>query len=97
MLLFYVNFPSLSGVTWYRKIANILIKYNNKWIVIMRVVIVGTGYVGLVSGVCFADFGHSVICVDKDLKKIQTLKSGGVPIYEPGLEDLIHNLSLIHI
>jgi len=55
----------------------------------MRVVMVGTGYVGLVSGVCFADFGHNVICVDKDPKKIETLNTGGVPIYEPGLQDLI--------
>ena len=50
---------------------------------------VGTGYVGLVSGVCFADFGHSVICVDKDPNKIKTLEEGGVPIYEPGLDDII--------
>jgi len=55
----------------------------------MRVVMVGTGYVGLVSGVCFADFGHNVICVDKDPAKIDTLEAGGVPIYEPGLQDLI--------
>jgi len=55
----------------------------------MRVVMVGTGYVGLVSGVCFADFGHDVICVDKDPKKIETLNSGGIPIYEPGLEALV--------
>ena len=55
----------------------------------MRVAMIGTGYVGLVSGVCFADFGHSVICVDKDPKKIDVLNSGGVPIYEPGLADLV--------
>jgi len=55
----------------------------------MKVVMVGSGYVGLVSGVCFADFGHSVICVDKDPDKIALLQSGGVPIYEPGLDDLI--------
>ena len=55
----------------------------------MRVVMVGTGYVGLVSGVCFADFGHDVICVDKDPHKIETLNSGGIPIYEPGLEALV--------
>ena len=55
----------------------------------MRVAMIGTGYVGLVSGVCFADFGHQVICVDKDPKKIEILKSGGVPIFEPGLEDLV--------
>lgn len=55
----------------------------------MRVVMVGTGYVGLVSGVCFADFGHEVICVDKNPEKIQTLNSGGIPIYEPGLANLV--------
>lgn len=55
----------------------------------MRVVMVGTGYVGLVSGVCFADFGHDVICVDKDPSKIDTLNAGGIPIYEPGLQTLV--------
>jgi UDPglucose 6-dehydrogenase len=55
----------------------------------MKVAMVGTGYVGLVSGVCFADFGHDIVCVDKDPDKIATLKQGGVPIYEPGLDALI--------
>ncbi|HHL43877.1 MAG TPA: UDP-glucose/GDP-mannose dehydrogenase family protein [Hellea balneolensis] len=55
----------------------------------MRVAMIGTGYVGLVSGVCFADFGHDVVCVDKDPAKIETLNSGGVPIYEPGLKTLV--------
>lgn len=55
----------------------------------MNVVMVGTGYVGLVSGVCFADFGHKVICVDKDPKKIGALNSGQIPIYEPGLDSLV--------
>ncbi len=55
----------------------------------MRVAIVGSGYVGLVSGVCFADFGHSVVCVDKDQGKVEQLKSGQVPIFEPGLDQLL--------
>ncbi len=55
----------------------------------MRVAMVGTGYVGLVSGVCFADFGHQVVCVDKDAAKITLLEEGGIPIFEPGLDDLV--------
>ncbi|MDA0962080.1 MAG: UDP-glucose/GDP-mannose dehydrogenase family protein [Proteobacteria bacterium] len=55
----------------------------------MKITMIGTGYVGLVSGVCFSDFGHDVICVDKDPRKIDRLKAGEVPIYEPGLDDLI--------
>ena len=55
----------------------------------MRVAMIGTGYVGLVSGACFADFGHDVTCVDKDAAKIAALTRGEVPIYEPGLNDLV--------
>ena len=55
----------------------------------MKIVIVGAGYVGLVSGVCFADFGHEIICVEKDPQKLEMLGRGEVPIYEPGLDDLL--------
>ena len=55
----------------------------------MRIAVIGTGYVGLVAGVCFADSGHSVICVDVDEEKIKQLRQGRSPIYEPGLEELL--------
>src|SRR6202011_2050264 len=56
----------------------------------MDISIIGSGYVGLVTGACFADVGHNVICVDNDARKVETLQAGRVPIYEPGLEEIIH-------
>jgi len=55
----------------------------------MRVAMIGTGYVGLVSGACFADFGHVVTCIDKDASKIARLERGEIPIFEPGLDDIV--------
>ena len=55
----------------------------------MKIVMVGSGYVGLVSGACFADIGHTVVCVDKDARKIAALRTGQIPIYEPGLDELV--------
>ena len=55
----------------------------------MKIVVIGSGYVGLVSGTCFSDFGHEVVCVDKDEKKIEDLRKGIIPIYEPGLDAMV--------
>ena len=64
----------------------------------MKVVMVGTGYVGLVSGACFSEFGAQVTCVDKDEKKIKALTEGKIPIYEPGLDEIVEkNLKSGHL
>ena len=55
----------------------------------MKLCMIGTGYVGLVSGVCFSDLGNDVICVDKDINKINNLRNSVIPIYEPGLDELV--------
>src|SRR5205823_4578066 len=62
----------------------------------MDLSIIGSGYVGLVTGACFADVGHNVVCVDNDTRKIEVLRAGRVPIYEPGLEELIHRNVAAH-
>ena len=55
----------------------------------MKLCMIGTGYVGLVSGVCFSDLGNTVYCVDKNISKINKLNNGNIPIYEPGLEEIL--------
>jgi UDPglucose 6-dehydrogenase len=62
----------------------------------MDISIIGSGYVGLVTGACFADVGHNVICVDNDEGKIKTLQAGRIPIYEPGLEEIVHRNVFAH-
>ena len=55
----------------------------------MRIAMIGTGYVGLVSGACLSEFGHEVVCIDKDVSKVETLRGGGIPIFEPGLDEVV--------
>jgi UDPglucose 6-dehydrogenase len=55
----------------------------------MRIAMIGTGYVGLVSGACLSEFGHDVVCIDKDAAKVEMLRAGGIPIFEPGLEEVV--------
>jgi UDPglucose 6-dehydrogenase len=55
----------------------------------MRIAMIGTGYVGLVSGACLSEFGHDVVCIDKDAAKVETLRAGGIPIFEPGLDEVV--------
>jgi UDPglucose 6-dehydrogenase len=57
----------------------------------MHIAMIGSGYVGLVSGACLADFGHTVVCIDSDGQKIEALKAGKMPIFEPGLPDIVGN------
>src|SRR6202012_3664981 len=55
----------------------------------MRIAMIGTGYVGLVSGACLSEFGHDVVCIEKDMAKVEALRAGEIPIFEPGLDDVV--------
>ena len=55
----------------------------------MRIAMIGTGYVGLVSGACLSEFGHDVVCIDKDAAKVAALRAGAIPIFEPGLDEVV--------
>ena len=77
----------LATGTRVEKLEELKSRYKN--IKIMKLCMIGTGYVGLVSGVCFSDLGNTVYCVDNDIEKINALNKGIVPIYEPGLEEIL--------